>query len=196
LIRTVASASDRDLVRRLRLRDRAAFDEAYERYAQRLFRFLLRLCQDRQAAEDALQDAWLKLADGAGELALSADTDLAAWLFTVARNAWISRRRREGRLVALSTAPDVAVERADPEASAAATGALAALESALAALPEADREILLLVGVEGLDPARAAGVLGLSHAACRQRLHRARQRLKVEMDARGPRRAAGDWTDE
>ena len=55
------------------------------------------------------------------------------------------------------------------------------MEAALARLPLADREVLLLVGVEGLTPAEAAGVCGLPAVTVRARLHRARERLAAEM---------------
>ncbi len=45
-----------------------------------------------------------------------------------------------------------------------------------------DRELLLLVGVEGMEPAQAAGVLGIEAAALRQRLARARRRLLTELE--------------
>jgi DNA-directed RNA polymerase specialized sigma24 family protein len=51
----------------------------------------------------------------------------------------------------------------------------------LARLSLRDREVLLLVGVEGMSPSEAAGVCGLSSAALRARLHRAREKLASEM---------------
>jgi RNA polymerase sigma-70 factor (ECF subfamily) len=55
------------------------------------------------------------------------------------------------------------------------------LEAATARLPQKDREVLLLVGAEGLAPAEAAAVLGLSADVARKRLQRARERLATEM---------------
>ena len=67
------------------------------------------------------------------------------------------------------------------------------MESALARLPSADRELLLLVGVEGLTPSEAAGICGLPAVTLRARLHRARERLAAEMgaDRTVPRAKAG-----
>jgi RNA polymerase sigma-70 factor (ECF subfamily) len=188
----VTAVSDAELLRRLHAGDAAAFDAAYERYAPRLYRFLLRLCKNREAAEDVLQETWLRLATRANELA--ADTDLAAWLFTVARNAWVSRARHDGRLVELG-ADDRSAGDPNPEASSVLASSVRALERALAALSESDREILLLVGVEELTHSAAAAVLGVGDVAFRQRLHRARSRLAAEL-AHAPRRASSDWTEE
>jgi len=194
LIRAVTSNSDAELVARLQAGDADAFDAAYERYARRLYRFLLRLCRSRHAAEDVLQETWLKLATRAHDLA--ADTDLAAWLFTVARNGWVSRARHEGKLVELGADDD---ERSgadpSPEASAVLASSVRALERALSSLGEADREILLLVGVEELGQRVAAAVLGVGEVVFRQRLHRARTRLVAALENTAPR-ASSDWTDE
>ena len=67
------------------------------------------------------------------------------------------------------------------------------MEAALARLPLRDREVLLLVGVEGLTPSEAAAVCGLPAVTVRARLHRARERLAAEMDAdrAAPRAKAG-----
>lgn len=185
--------SDAELIRRLRAGDAGAFDAAYDRYAARLYRFLCRLCRSRDAAEDVLQETWLTLATRAHELA--ADTDLAAWLFTVAHNGWISRARHEGRLVELPATDERAAREPGPEARTLLASSVRALERALAALRESDREILLLVGVEEIGHSAAAAVLGVSDVVFRQRLHRARARLVTELE-RAPARASSDWTEE
>ncbi len=161
------------LVDRLRRGDRAAFRDLYARFAQASFGYLLRLAGRRDAAEDLHQEVWLSIARHAARLA--PDTDLAAWIFTVARNRFVSSRRRA----------DVAAPGADVGALAEiASGASPAddpgcrdLERALASLPEMHREVLLLVGVEGLEIAQAAAVLAIRPDAARQRLARARAAL-------------------
>jgi RNA polymerase sigma-70 factor (ECF subfamily) len=189
----MAPESDDELVERLRQRDASAFDVAYERYAPRLYRFLLRLCRSRAAAEDVLQETWLKLSSRASTLA--SDTDLSAWLFTVARNAWVSRARVEQRVVEFASSHDRADGDANPEVRAVLVSSVAAVERALLSLAEPDREILLLVGVEEMSPKAAASVLGVSDVVFRQRLHRARERLTREL-AQRPRAGSGDGTDE
>ena len=170
-----AAASDAALVDRLRRGDGGAFRELYTRFAQPSFGFLLRLCGRRDAAEDLHQEVWLSIARHAARL--DADTDLAAWIFTVARNRFASSRRRA----------DVAVPAADPEqldhraAAPADDPAGRDLERALASLPEIHREVLLLVGVEGLEVAQAAAILSIKPEAARQRLARARAALAAAL---------------
>ncbi len=104
------------------------------------------------------------------------DSDLGAWIFTVARNQFRSWRRR---------APEPTADEAVAELAAAphAGASDVDLERALAALPEMHREILLLVGVEGLSTDRAAQVLAIRPDAARQRLARARAALAEALRA-------------
>ncbi len=167
----------------LRRGEVAAFDAAYGAYRPRLFAFLLRLAGRRDVAEDLLQETWLKLARHAR--ALREDTDLAAWLVTVARNAHTSYRRWArldvSRLLALGGEPPAAAAEG-AEARADASRDVARLERALARLSPAYREVLLLVAVEGFEQDQAAEILGIRYDALRQRLGRARAALAAEMD--------------
>ncbi len=86
---------DRDLelqlVDRLRRCDAEAFEAVYEAFNARLFNFLARLSNSRDVAEDLLEETWLRLVSHAPRL--RPDTNLGAWLFTVARNLHVSYRR-------------------------------------------------------------------------------------------------------
>lgn len=169
----MAAAPDAALVDRLRRGDRAAFRELYARFAQASFGFLLRLCGRRDAAEDLHQEVWLSIARHAARL--DADTDLAAWIFTIARNRFVSSRRRSD--VTAAPADPAALDHHAGERVPADDPGCRDLERALAALPEIHREVLLLVGVEGLEVAQAAAVLSIKPEAARQRLARARAAL-------------------
>ena len=92
---------DSDLVERLKAGDPAAFDAVYAAYHARLFNFLVRLSRNRQVAEDLVEETWVRLVSRAGRL--RPDTQLAAWLFTVARNLYLSYCR--SRLVEESHVP-------------------------------------------------------------------------------------------
>jgi RNA polymerase sigma-70 factor (ECF subfamily) len=171
------------LVARLKEGDPAAFDAVYEAYRPRLFGFLVRLSRRRDVAEDLLEETWLRLV--ARRATLDEDARLAPWLFTVARNLYFSWRRsravdgdRTSELDPSWPAPETG---ASPFASAARAELERRVEAALARLPLRDRELLLLVGVEGLTPSEAAGVCGVPAVTLRARLHRARERLAAEM---------------
>ncbi len=162
----------------LRRGDPQAFSLVYERLAPRVFAFLVRLCGRTDLAEDLSQETWVKLARHAGRLA--PDTELRAWLFTVARNQYRSHRRwlllDFERLLQLSAQPQAAVS-GDPERAAIATRSETVLSSAIARLPLPQREVLLLSATEGYEPHELAQILGLSQVAVRQRLLRARKTL-------------------
>src|SRR5512134_818726 len=76
------------LVARLKAGDAAAFEAIYEAFRPRLFSFLARLSRRRDVAEDLLEETWLRLVTTAS--ALTDDTRLGPWLFTVARNLFAS----------------------------------------------------------------------------------------------------------
>ena len=111
--------------------------------------------------------------------------DPLPWLYAVARRELANQRRGEARRRRLSirsgraghagtrTEPDVA-EGAVEESMARA---------ALARLRDEDREVLMLVAWEGLDPAGAAAALGVTPAAFAVRLHRARRRLESDLSS-------------
>jgi RNA polymerase sigma factor (sigma-70 family) len=175
-----ASAADRRaLVGRLQQRDPAAFRIVYECYRAKLHSFLYRLSGDEQVARDLGQETWLRLAANAGRL--RDDSDPGAWLFTVARNLHTSHRRwsilSRARLLELSrwtkgSSAETAPEWVDECA------ADARLERAITGLPIKYREVVLLVCVEGFASVDVARMLDIEPAAVRQRLTRARAKLK------------------
>lgn len=160
-------------MRALQRGDAAAFDAVYAGYHARIYQFLYRLAGRRDLAEDLFQETWLKLARHA--TTLRDDTDLGAWLFTVARNAYRSHRR--WLLIDLQ-------RRVEPATVPSAEGVVEArreLARALEALSDGDKEVLLLVAVEGMEQERAAAVLGISYDNLRQRLSRARANLSAKL---------------
>jgi RNA polymerase sigma-70 factor (ECF subfamily) len=179
---------DRDselaLVARLRAGDTGAFDAVYAEFNARLFSFLARLARRRDVAEDLLEETWMRLVAQAGRL--TPETRLGPWLFTVARNLHTSYRRSRmmeeshaGGFVGLWPA---GLPQRSPFEETAANEMERRLEAALAALPVASREVLLLVAIEGMRPADAAVVCGITSEAVRQRLSRARAQLARELD--------------
>ncbi len=168
--------SDEALVVLLRARDERGFDGAYARYSANIFGFLLRLGRSRALAEDLFQHTFLRLAERGPELAPG--SELRAWLFAVARNAFHSQARASA---VAARATDFVPPPQTPY-GADAVLALTELERALARLETSDRELLLLIGVEGLGHAEVAGMLRIDLAALRKRLSRARARLADALD--------------
>lgn len=163
---------------RLRAGDADAFDAVYAEYNTRLFAFLARLSRNRATAEDLLEETWLRLVSHAERL--REDSQLGAWLFTVARNLYVSYCR--SRMLEDVHAPDLiglwpSGCPSSPFEETAGHELGVRLEAALAELPLQYREALLLVAIEGLTPSQAAQVCGVSGEAMRQRLSRGRAML-------------------
>ncbi|MEZ4299239.1 MAG: RNA polymerase sigma factor [Polyangiaceae bacterium] len=173
-----------DLVARLRRGQSAALNEVYALYHARLWAFLLRLSGRRHVAEDLFQETWVAVARDAASL--REDTDLRAWLFTVARNRYRSYRRWAvldiARIFELGREPKV--HAPSPEHEVEARADAQRTEAALASLSPEHREVLLLVVGEGMEAAAVGAVLGLSAEAVRQRLRRARLELSAAVEKR------------
>jgi RNA polymerase sigma-70 factor, ECF subfamily len=122
-------------------------------------------------AAEVMAIAWRRLAD-------VPPAEPRPWLFVTARNLVHAERRRHAR----AATPDAAPAPAGAETTGIDSGVLAALH----ALPEIDREALLLVALDDLTPAMAARALGISAVAFRVRLFRARRRLLALLDAPAP----------
>jgi len=124
-------------------------------------------------AAEAMAIAWRRLADVPSD-------DPRPWLIATARNLVLADRRRHG----VSTADLDGVAPAAVELPAPALDLDPELERALRSLSASDREALLLVAWEDLTPSAAAASLGISAAAFRVRLHRARRRLVHALETR------------
>jgi len=198
--RGVIASVDRDtelaLVKGLRDGDPAAFDAVYEAYRARVFGFLVRLSRSRTVAEDLLDETWLRLVSKAA--CLRPDTQLRPWLFAVARNLYWTYRR--SAVLEETLDPGVLALWPSHEAWSSPFEVAAhdelqrRLERALARLSPRHREVLLLVGVEGLRPSEAAIVCGLTPEALRQLLARARAALARAIDLSrdgAPKRSCG-----
>jgi RNA polymerase sigma-70 factor, ECF subfamily len=145
----------------------------------RLRRYARALVGERAAADDLVQDtlerAWSKLH------LYRRGTDLRAWLFTVMHNVHVNQVR--------AARPTAALDDEMPELAQRAVQGDALLvrdlERALAALPAAQREVLLLVVLEDLSYDETARVLGIPIGTVMSRLARAREKVRVSMHGKG-----------
>jgi RNA polymerase sigma-70 factor, ECF subfamily len=185
-----AGHADDPLVTGLRAGDAAAFDLAFERYRARIYSFLLRLTRDATLAGDLNQEVWLRLASHAR--GLQSNTALAPWLFTVARNLFVSHRRwallDRDRLAELGLWRS-RVEIPTPLDKAVVAEVHGLLERAIAALPAAQRELILLISVEGFSIDAVANMLDVRQETLRKRLSRARAAIKKALESHDPSRA-------
>ena len=166
-----------------------------EQHIPALRRYAFALTRDRDAGDDLVQDC---LERALSRLYLRRhDGDLRAWLFTLMRNLYLdayrSRARRGGHVSLDEVAPHEAGALGAPAAQDGGLEARDALK-ALDLLPEEQKSLLLLVGVEDLTYQEAARVVGVPLGTVMSRLARARARLRALIDgtlkgeeaARGP----------
>lgn len=131
-------------------------------------------CDAADLLADTLTVAWRRIAD------LPADDGQAtAWLFGIARGVLVNHRRGQTRRAAL--AERLRTRLADWPAGADPSGEAVAIRDALGRLPESDRELLMLTVWDGLSSDEVAAVLEVTPAAVRQRLLRARGRLRAAL---------------
>jgi RNA polymerase sigma-70 factor (ECF subfamily) len=144
-----------------------------------LRRYAWALLRDDEAADDLVQDTLERaIAHWAQR---RQDADLRAWLFAIQRNLFISelrRRKRRGSQVDPEILESVPAPDSRPDEAAGLRDILAGLD----ALPEEQRSVLLLVGVEDLSYEQAARVLGLPIGTVMSRLSRAREKMRRFMD--------------
>lgn len=172
---------ERTLLDAARSGDRDALEALVRRYEPHVYRFGMTMCHNEDDARDVLQDTLLAMARSLKTF--RADASLSTWLYAIAHHACAKRRRKPvsapRQVVSLENLDGADRDRLasagpDPEAAAVAHERRDALEAAIRSLDPAQRVVLLLRDVEGLSATETAAALGLSVAAVKSRLHRAR----------------------
>jgi RNA polymerase sigma factor (sigma-70 family) len=158
----------------------------YEQYANQIFRYCLHQLGSREEAEDAVQSTFLNAFRGI-KRGIVPELE-SAWLFKIANNVCLSRRRstwRRGRIE--SPADFEVVEQLSPAPSAQADE-LIGLQDALEQMPESQRRAILLREWQGLSYREIAEELELSQAAVETLIFRARRSLAQGLDRPVPKK--------
>lgn len=140
--------SDALLIRRLQAGEMAAFDELFGRYRKGLLAYVTGMLHDAAAAEDIVQESFIKLADRIGQI--KPERGVSAWLYRVARNNTIDRLRKHKREVlpgdveVLRTRERVTGDSLTPAQDLVARETHATIRAALERLPPKERDLLLL----------------------------------------------------
>jgi RNA polymerase sigma-70 factor (ECF subfamily) len=158
--------------------DAEALEELLASVAPAIQRFGRRMCKNAHDADDVLQDTLLAVATYLHEF--EGRSSLLSWVFTLTRTA-CARRRRGMKNQPTVELPDTRSADADPEQAAASRELAAALDHAIDALPDDQREVIALRDIEGLSAAEAAATLDISVEALKSRLHRAREALRAAL---------------
>ena len=146
------------LIGRVALEDRRALSELYDRTSAKLFGVCLRILKEHAAAEDALQDAFVKIWRHADRYAANGLSPMT-WLITIARNTAIDAARRQGRANASAGMDETHTLPAPgptPEAAAIAAGEAKRIAGCLAELEDDRRAAVRGAYLEGLSYAELA----------------------------------------
>jgi RNA polymerase sigma-70 factor (ECF subfamily) len=155
--------------------DRIAFEGLYKRHVGRIHGLCLRLTGHRETAEDCVQETFVSAWRSLGRF--EARSAFATWLHRIAVNTVLSRRRA----LANSLETTVDGEAGEFDQRAGDDAPPLDLEASIAALPDATRHVLVLVGLYGFSHKEAADALGIAIGTSKAQFHRARHMLATRL---------------
>jgi len=167
-------AVDQALVERAKNNDYGAYEQLYEKHVGRVFALCVRICKDRDMAEDLAQEAfilaWRKLDSFRG------DSAFGSWIYRIATNTALSYLRKQ-KPFQNSLDIDDTEEQAMPHDVSSQMG----LEAAIALLPVGARTVFVLYSLEGYTHNEIAEKLDIAQGSSKAQLHRARQLLMAHL---------------
>lgn len=180
---------DAELVERWKTGDESAFEALVRRHEQRVFRLLLRMMGSREEAEDVAQETFLSLYRHGRRF--RGEARFSTFVYRVAANAALNRRRTLGRsrnrvkklAERHAAGDDLPSSPRDPEDATAGGELSDHVRDALQRLSPALRMPVVLYDIDGLSYAEIAKVLGVAEGTVKSRIHRARQALRIELQA-------------
>ncbi len=175
----------RDLALRHRYGEPDAFEEVYRRFAPMVFGLALRMSGDREEAADLTQEVFLRVYRHLGRF--RGRSSLKTWIYRITVNCCRSKLRKRSRRRLerpLEHVEELADERTGPEQRALGRDLGRRLAAALAELPVAFREAVVLRDVQGLSYVEIGDVLGLRIGTVRSRIARGRERLRGLLEER------------
>ena len=177
--------TDSDLMRQVRGGRTAALATLFERHHARLYRYCLRMTGNRAAAEDLVQDVFMKMLKY--KATFKDDSEFVPWMFGIGRNASLAHLRRTASDKFADT--DVEVQQAnEPTEETRLDGQDELVRRALQALPADRREVLVLSRFEYKSYDEIAKTLECSVGAVKVRAHRAMKQLReIYLDMAGER---------
>jgi len=189
------------LVEKARAGDVSAYDQLVRKYDRQIFRIAQHITQNREDAEDVMQDAFLKAYEKLDQF--QGNSKFYTWLVRIAVNESLMRlrRRRTGKMVSIdedveteegSVPRDLADWAPDPEQNYTQSELGEILRKTIQGLPQGFRVVFVLRDVEGLSTEETAETLGLSIPAVKSRLLRARLQLRERLSRYFKRKKAGE----
>jgi len=177
MAKSAAEPTDRELMCRVRDGELDRLSELFERHHRRLFAFFLRLAGDRDAAEDLVQEVFVRMLKY--RHTFRDEAEFTPWMFRVARNAGVDHYRgRPRELQEDPEAPEPAAPSIHPVERLERREQSELLQAALGRLPRDKRELLLLARFGEMKYDSIGELLGISVGAVKVRVHRALKELR------------------
>ena len=179
-VRAPAAALDGEVVRAVLAGNLERYGELVRRYRDRYARYAARMLGSLDAAEDAVQDAFVRAYD---QLAQCRDPEnFTGWFFLILRNrCYAERRRRHREGVPMDDVELQLVGTDRPDRAIEQNERRRALQQALMRLTPEQREVFVLKHVEGMSYEEIAQLLGATVPSLKMRMHRAYDRLREEL---------------
>jgi RNA polymerase sigma factor (sigma-70 family) len=169
--------SDEALMAQVQAGDLDQLTGLFERYQGPLFGFLARLANgDREVAQDLTQNVFVRVLRY--RASFQQGQAFRAWVYQLARHVWADHYQRQRPTADLEEVEKTTSHGRAAQAQRAATDQHQALHEALALLPAAQREVLLLHRFQGFDYAEIGEQLGCTAGAARVKAHRALDALR------------------
>jgi RNA polymerase sigma-70 factor (ECF subfamily) len=166
------------LLNRVSLKDRSAFSTLYEKSAPKLFAIVLRILKDRQEAEDALQEVFIKIWQRADRFSAE-EGKPETWMAAIARNHAIDIiRARKPTSSSIDEAYDLASSDPDPEAAAINSSEGSRIETCMRTLESDRADAVKRAYVEGLSYQELADIYNIPVNTMRTWLRRSLLKLR------------------
>ncbi len=177
-----ADKEDHELLALIQDGNGQAFAALVERHTDRFYRLAYRYLQNKEAAEDAVQDAFVKLWENPGLWQPERNSKFTTWFYRIVVNLCLDQRKKK-KPAPLDDEFSVIDEREPVDEMMIHVQEQRALEKEIGALPERQRTALNLCFDEGLSNQEAAEVMGLNLKALQSLIMRAKITLKERMKA-------------
>jgi len=179
--------TDEQLISLAREGDTEAFESLMRRYRARVFRLAMRFTRDKDDSEEVLQEVFLTVYQKLGQF--EGKSSFSTWLYRVAVNTALMRIRvrDKAEIVPIDEVhDDLILEGAEaakaPEDRLITEEALAEIERAMISMPLDFKTVIILRDIESFTNEETAEIMGLTVAAVKSRLHRARAYLRKRLE--------------
>ncbi len=182
----VPEPTDETLVEEVLRGEDQALEDLIERYRSRVYRLAFRFSGEKEDAEEIVQEVFMTLYRKLDQF--EGKSSFSTWLYRVAVNTSLMKLRGQGQAerVSIDEIPEEHFQQEEeaqnPDDLIMTEEALARIEKAVGRLPDDFKTVVILRDIEGFSNEETAEILGISAAASKSRIHRARAYLRKRLE--------------